>query len=125
MGDIILVLFIALGILIVIFLVLREMVCWYWKINDIVSLLKSIEAKLSINYNQSREILAHDYKKEPINSNTNNYTGTTIETESDLMKKYGITYEDDKYIYKTYKYDVLENAINYAKLCEERERSKY
>jgi hypothetical protein len=37
---------IALAILVVIFLVFREVVCWYWKINRMVELLESIEAIL-------------------------------------------------------------------------------
>jgi len=38
---------VVLGILIVIFLVFREVVCWYWKINRMVQLLESIEALLN------------------------------------------------------------------------------
>jgi hypothetical protein len=34
---------IALAILVVIFLVFREVVCWYWKINRMVELLESID----------------------------------------------------------------------------------
>jgi len=38
--------FIAFAIVIVIFLVFREVVCWYWKINRMVELLESIDAAL-------------------------------------------------------------------------------
>ena len=38
--------FIALAIVIVIFLVFREVVCRYWKINQMVELLESIDATL-------------------------------------------------------------------------------
>jgi hypothetical protein len=37
---------IALVIVVVIFLVFRELVCWYWKINRMVELLESIDATL-------------------------------------------------------------------------------
>ena len=37
---------IALVIVVVIFLVFREVVCWYWKINRMVELLDSIDATL-------------------------------------------------------------------------------
>lgn len=33
-------------ILVVIFVVAREAICWYWKINRMVQLLESIEAHL-------------------------------------------------------------------------------
>ena len=32
---------------IIIFLLCRELMCWYWKINRIVLLLESIDAKLN------------------------------------------------------------------------------
>ena len=38
---------VVLGILIVIFLVFREVVCGYWRINRMVQLLESIEALLN------------------------------------------------------------------------------
>lgn len=37
----------AIGILFVIFLVIREIICWYWKINEGIELLRSINDKLS------------------------------------------------------------------------------
>jgi hypothetical protein len=37
---------VTLVIVIVIFLVFREVVCWYWKINRVVELLESIDATL-------------------------------------------------------------------------------
>lgn len=39
---------IAFGIIFVIFLIVRELMCWYWKINIIVKLLQSISFKLDI-----------------------------------------------------------------------------
>jgi len=35
---------VALAMVVVIFPVFREVVCWYWKINRIVELLESIDA---------------------------------------------------------------------------------
>jgi hypothetical protein len=37
---------VTLAILVLVFLVFREVVCWYWKINRMVELLESIEASL-------------------------------------------------------------------------------
>jgi hypothetical protein len=39
---------IGLGIVILIVLLIRELVMWYWKINRIVDLLESIDRKISI-----------------------------------------------------------------------------
>jgi len=36
----------GLAILVVVFLVLREFWCWYWKINRVVALLESIDESL-------------------------------------------------------------------------------
>ena len=41
---------------------------------------------------------------------------TNIESDSELMGKYGITYENNKYCFKGYKYDRLSDAVSYAKL---------
>ncbi|MBN1586106.1 MAG: hypothetical protein JW937_01605 [Candidatus Omnitrophica bacterium] len=38
----------VLMVLLVILLIFRELACWYWKINESVSLLRSIDAKLSV-----------------------------------------------------------------------------
>jgi hypothetical protein len=37
---------VTVAIVIVVFLVFREVVCWYWKINRVVELLETIEAHL-------------------------------------------------------------------------------
>ena len=41
-------LFVAFAIAFVIFLILRELMCWYWKINEMISLLQEIKNSLSI-----------------------------------------------------------------------------
>ncbi|NLA92456.1 MAG: hypothetical protein GX842_03310 [Spirochaetales bacterium] len=38
----------GLAITIILFLILRQVFCWYWKINRMVSLLQSIEQKMAI-----------------------------------------------------------------------------
>jgi hypothetical protein len=45
-GDLIGYFFVVLLILAVVFLIIREVVCWYWKINTIVDLLQKINNKL-------------------------------------------------------------------------------
>ena len=40
-------LLIGLAIVILIFLVIREILCWYWKINNIVDLLEDIKYEIS------------------------------------------------------------------------------
>lgn len=41
------ILFITLGVLVVVFLISRELILWYWKINERLEVLKSIDSKLS------------------------------------------------------------------------------
>ena len=38
---------ITMLILLVVFLICREIICWYWKMNDVVSLLKDIKKLLN------------------------------------------------------------------------------
>lgn len=43
------------------------------------------------------------------------------EEENELMKRYGITLEQRSvYLYKSYKYSHLKDAVNYAKIEAER-----
>lgn len=35
--------------------------------------------------------------------------------DDELMKKYNISFENEKYIYQEYKYDTLKDAVKYAK----------
>jgi hypothetical protein len=50
---------IVLLVLIVVLLILRELVCWYWKINETISLLKQIrdllQKSISISKIESKE----------------------------------------------------------------------
>lgn len=65
-GDIAVLFLIGLLILLVIILIIRELVCWYWKINKIVQCLESIESKmdefLKINSPPSPPQLGDDIK---------------------------------------------------------------
>jgi hypothetical protein len=51
---------ITLAVILVIFLVCREIVCWYWKQNEQVALLKEI-----------RDMMAEQQGKVPVSSTTN------------------------------------------------------
>jgi len=44
-------------------------------------------------------------------------------SEIELMKKYEITYKDEKYIFQTYRYDFLRDAVNYAKLIKQKSKN--
>ena len=48
-GDFIASLLISLLVILVVFLILREVVCWYWKINETLSVLKEIRDLLKSN----------------------------------------------------------------------------
>jgi hypothetical protein len=49
--------FLAFGIIVVIFLICREIVCWYWKINQIVSLLTDIRQLLRSGQQGNRDLI--------------------------------------------------------------------
>lgn len=49
LGTSVFALLIALTIVAVIFLVCRELMCWYWKINRTIELLEKIEANTNTN----------------------------------------------------------------------------
>lgn len=51
--------FIAIVVLIVFFFTGRELVCWYWKINDRLNVLKSIDDKLA--FLMPKDYIPKDY----------------------------------------------------------------
>jgi hypothetical protein len=105
---------IVLAILIVVFLILREVNCWYWKINERISILN--EQKLVLK--EILSIIKPKLSEENVTLDQNvNNTKETL-TDEELMNKYEIIFEADKYIYLDYKYDKLIDAVNYAKLVE-------
>ena len=64
-GDVILVVFVTIGILVII----RHLVLWYWKINRVVELLESIDQKLDVRINQG-DIQLGTRREENITTNT-------------------------------------------------------
>ena len=54
---------VVFAILFGIFMLLREVMCWYWKINQVVALLTSIDNKLSNNSNISSVAVGSGYSK--------------------------------------------------------------
>ena len=49
---------IAFFISFIVFLILREVMCWYWKVNTIISLLEGIQASLH-NLGQGQKSSSH------------------------------------------------------------------
>jgi hypothetical protein len=50
-GGKLMALLVSLVITLVILLICREIVCWYWKINEALTTLKAIDEKLSVQIN--------------------------------------------------------------------------
>jgi len=44
-------LLVSLFITLIVLLICREIVCWYWKINEALTTLKAIDEKLSVQIN--------------------------------------------------------------------------
>ncbi len=53
---------VVLAILILVFLICRELICWYWKINEMVSLLTDIRDLLR-SLPGIHEVLAADFQR--------------------------------------------------------------
>jgi hypothetical protein len=121
MERIILTVLIILAILIVVFLILREVTCWYLKINERVSLLDEQNSVL-------KEILSNLKSMSTLNSSDNIIRDQEIKLtikdpeqelkNEDLMEKYKITFQQDMYVYEGFKCAKLIDAINYVKLSE-------
>jgi len=63
------------------------------------------------------KICKHCGKEVPSLSSSNKEAGTIVDKlkeESEQMKKYGITFDGERYVYGEYKYDKLSDAISYA-----------
>jgi hypothetical protein len=52
------------------------------------------------------------------NRSDNKALGELSQDPAALMAKYGITFTNKKYVFRTYSYDSLKDAVNYAKKCE-------
>jgi hypothetical protein len=157
-GSIIGILIVVLVILFVIFMLMRELMCWYWKINEVVSLLKSIDNKLSSNssnsfWNQTSSGSSGSPDQEaalgisstqtgvktdlapPKNSGTgsqyadhdsekllqyiasNKFTReVTANMRKELLDRYQIFFNNNKYKYDTKEFDSLQDAVRFAEL---------
>ena len=61
MDDVVVIILAALLIAFIVFLILRKFICWYWKVNRIVSLLEGIQASLyKLNQNLSTSLQHKD-----------------------------------------------------------------
>jgi hypothetical protein len=58
-----------------------------------------------------------------VSNKNENETNDESLSELELMKKYEITYKDEKYIFQTYRYDYLKDALNYAKLIKQKRKN--
>lgn len=108
-GNFISSLLITLAVLVVIFLVLREVVCWYWKINSSIALLTEI-----------RDLLAKNTSVSQQSSSNNSLASISLRddpapSDEQKMETYGITFDGERYTYGEYKYENLSDAVNYAK----------
>jgi len=105
MDSVISTILVVLVILAVIFLILREVMCWYWKINERISLQKEqnliLKRILDELRNEPRTKKKNHTKKE-----TNNYTSNNLDNEEadevieneDILYDIEITDEEQKQV---------------------------
>jgi outer membrane protein OmpA-like peptidoglycan-associated protein len=111
-GNILIVGVITIVILFGVFMLIRELMCWYWKINESLGIQKEIK-----NYLQ---ILADNITKQNIPGADNivsqrTFSDDELMDKEQLMKKYEIRFENNKYWFKNYSYDALKDAVKFAK----------
>ncbi len=83
-----LIIFATLTVLIIIFILLREFFCWYFKINKRISILDSILQELiKINANNTIDNKTHNENTEKEESKTALASEKPIEVENDTKKK--------------------------------------
>jgi hypothetical protein len=75
---------------------------------DRTSHIESITNNIS-RIEKQLELLSKHFIKEPSN------TLDSQMNDEELMKIYGITFKNDKYHFQSYKYDKLQDAINFVK----------
>ncbi|MHB1620860.1 MAG: hypothetical protein ACYCTY_12915 [Sulfuricella sp.] len=111
-------------IAIIVFLVCREIVCWYFKINRNVELLTEIRDLLAAKGNSQGGVAPVVQQGSPAISAADTRQQHTTEnsapSDTQQMEKYGITFDGERYAYGEYKYDRLSDAIIYAKLQNKR-----
>ncbi len=71
----------ALGISTILFFLVREIMCWYWKINRFVAILEKIEA----NIGDTNFILRNNSK-----ANTAKQSSTVEDLRKELTKDHGL-----------------------------------
>ena len=141
-------LIITVIVLAALFLVLREAMCWYWKINKMVRLLETISGKFE-SMDKSMKFIAErqspsmtglpeappawkeadggeSYERwetgKLIGSlKSSDYDDTTKERMREaLSARYGIRFEEGKYRYRDYVSDDIAGAVECAQLYNKR-----
>ena len=59
-GGKLMALLVSLFITLIVLLICREIVCWYWKINEALTTLKAIDEKLSVQINILHQVAAEE-----------------------------------------------------------------
>ena len=82
---------IILVVIVVIFLIFREVICWYWKINEVVVLLTDIRRLLLTTQKDEGRLIGSQFKKEATQTATNNFEpskSALLEDELQELKSY-------------------------------------
>lgn len=98
----------------VLLLLFREVVCWYWKINRAIGHLESIDQSLKQLVKQYSVPSATEYESLPIQGADESLT------DNELIEKYSIRFQNGRYHYESYSYDRLQDAVKYAKSSREK-----
>lgn len=132
----------------VIFLICRELMCWYFKVNETLGVLKEIRDHLtkvatketrtpprllSERATSETHLPSHSTpnavsEKSPVTSDpaAEGESPLTLakspshEEDQQLIDKYKIIFDGENYHFKEYKYAKLTDAINYAKVQDMR-----
>lgn len=98
------ILFITLGVLVVVFLISRELILWYWRVNEGLKVLKSIDSKLSHLVTKLHlESKEHNNKnskedREHIEYNENGDVSHTAYYDDGVREGKSIKYYDNGYV---------------------------
>lgn len=104
MGDAIAILLLAF----LLFMALRWVMLWYWKINQIVDLLTKIEAKLQPQY-VATAVPTKDTSKRNFTSGNHKPL-----SHDEIMAKYGIVNDGESYIYQGRRFSDVRDAATFA-----------
>jgi hypothetical protein len=103
----------TLLILIVVFLIFREILCWYWKINERISILKEINRKLDMVSNRSSRPPVR--KEKPDEQDIEKFLTLFSNKSTDELEKIYSSRESDIYTIE---------AIEAAKRLLDRDKTK-